>query len=587
MEADLTPPVPDDAPALAGAIVVHAGKLCESADYLRRVLSELSIPTEPLTDHRQTASVNFDTEPMARVYIYQTIYDLAQSEVADRLQNRPALLKGLGLDQPPSQQNISYAWNQFSHRTKTTLEAAARGIAIEARDHDVISEALIPMDLDEGQDPLEDDEQTDSTISRAHVREHGSKVVELARRHGFGEFDSHRAANRVYEDEQILDLFSDACLTQGSAHSEGEAGWFLDENDVCDDSTFLRVIKQFATPENEEVPASVQELEIEDIVAFTELYREELLGAFETATENILETIRHEDPFDDRHVVAAVDFTRVPYHVWPWIDKDEQIPKAEYPPMVSGYKDDGELKHGYTFATITIVGNDVPIILGIEPVKEHSEWEPEAAPADSKGEVVDVLLETAQQYVDLDEVLLDRGFYSNEVYAGIHERGLVYTTPVPKYEDDYEAIKNIQSREGVDAAVKHEVPFAVDGERHHTAEFLYVPATDEDAEGSYAVFVTNREHVAPAEIEHVTNSYNRRWDIENQYKSVKGFLPKTSSTDYRVRLFSFVFASLLYNLWRLTDYLVKVEAGRPIRSAPVVTARTFVRAVGRSLRDVG
>jgi hypothetical protein len=48
MEADLTPPVPDDAPALAGAIVVHARKLCESADYLRRVLSELSIPLNRL-----------------------------------------------------------------------------------------------------------------------------------------------------------------------------------------------------------------------------------------------------------------------------------------------------------------------------------------------------------------------------------------------------------------------------------------------------------------------------------------------------------------------------------------------------------
>lgn len=173
------------------------------------------------------------------------------------------------------------------------------------------------------------------------------------------------------------------------------------------------------------------------------------------------------------------------------------------------------------------------------------------------------------------------------MYAGIHDRGLVYTTPVPKYEDDYEAIEQIQSREGVDAAVKHEVPFAVDGERHHTAEFLYVPATDKDAEGNYAVFVTNRDHVAPEEIEHVTNSYSRRWDIENQYKSVKSFLPKTSSTDYRVRLFSFVFASLLCNLWRLTDYLMRVGTDRPIRSPPVVTARTFVRAVGRSLRDDG
>ncbi|MDL0129301.1 ISNCY family transposase, partial [Halobacterium salinarum] len=154
-------------------------------------------------------------------------------------------------------------------------------------------------------------------------------------------------------------------------------------------------------------------------------------------------------------------------------------------------------------------------------------------------------------------------------------------------EDDYEAIGKIKSKEGVDAAVKNDVPFAINGELHHTAEFLYVPATDEEADGSYAVFVTNRDHVAPKEIMHVTNSYSRRWDIENQYKSVKAFLPRTSSKDYRVRLFSFTFAALLYNLWRLTDYLVKLGTDREIRSPPVVTARTFVRAVSQSLRQGG
>jgi len=347
------------------------------------------------------------------------------------------------------------------------------------------------------------------------------------------------------------------------------------------------VIKQFAMPSGQELPAPLQEYSVEDVVAFTEQFREHLMDAFDAATENILRTIRYEDPFDDRHVVAAVDFTHVPYHVWPWIDKDEGIPKSDYPPMVRGYVEDGELKHGYTFATITIVGNDVPILLGIEPVKERSEWEPDDAPADSKDEVVARLLERAQQYVDLDEVLLDRGFYSSDVYAEIHDRELVYTAPVPKYEDDYEAIKKIQRADGGDAAVKHDVPLAIDGEVHHTAEFLYVPASSDDADGNYAVFVTNRDHVAPDEIAHVTNSYNRRWDIENQYKTVKAFLPKTSSKDYRVRLFSFVFAALLYNLWRLTDYLVKLGTDRDIRSAPVLTARTFVRAVGQSLRAGG
>ena len=574
----------DDAPALAGAIVQHAGAVCETADHLWRVLGRVSIPTNGLTDARQQAKAANGTEPMARLYLYQTIYDLAQSEVADRLEERPALLKELDLETVPSQQSISYAWSQFSEQTKQVLDASAMGIALEAVDNGVIMRARIPIV------PNEDDTEEDGdkqTATREHIREKGSKLVELARRHAFGEFDSHRAENTVYEDEQILDLFSSACLTQGSAHSEGEAGWFLDENDVCDDSTFLRVIKQFAMPADQEVPVSLQEQQIEDIVAFTEVFREYLMNAFDTATENILKTIRYEDPFDDRHVVAAVDFTHVPYHVWPWIDKDKQIPKATYPPMVSGYVDDGELKHGYTFATITIVGNDVPMILGIEGVKEHSDWEPADVPADSKADVVARLLSRAQQYVDINEVLLDRGFYTRKVRAEIHSRDLLYTMPVPKYESDYRAIKKIKSKDGVDAAVNHDVPVGIDGDIDHTAEYLYVPAKSEDADGNYAVFVTNRDHVDPDEIVHVTNSYSRRWDIENQYKSINAYLPKTSSRDYRVRLFNFTFAALLYNLWRLTDFLVKVSIDREVRSPPVVTARTFVRAVGQSLRKVG
>lgn len=195
MTSELTPTLDDDAPALAGAIVYHAGTVCETADHLWRVLSDVSIPTDGLTDNRQQHKVSFGTEPMARVYIYQTIYNLAQSEVADRLENRPALLKRLGLDKPPTQQNISYAWEQFSEQTKSTLDASATGIALEARDHGIISDVLVPTQ------PSDDDTEDKPTVPRAHVCEHGSNVVELARKHGFGEFDSNRAENRVYEDD--------------------------------------------------------------------------------------------------------------------------------------------------------------------------------------------------------------------------------------------------------------------------------------------------------------------------------------------------------------------------------------------------
>ncbi len=463
----------------------------------------MSIPTAGLTDRRQQHKVTYGTEVIARIYLYQQIYGHTQSEAATRLRNRPVLLKDLGVSKASTQQNLSYAYEQLSSQTMAILDAAATGIAQEAVNQGIIMEARVPI-LPNKDDHI--DEGDELIVAREHVREQGGKLVELARRHAFSEFNSHRADNRLYEDEDILDLFSTACLTQGSAHTEGEAGWFLDEKDICDDSTFLRVIKQFAMPADNDLPKPLQEYSIEDVVAFTEEFRTVLMDAFDSATENVLQTIRHENPFDDQHTVAAIDFTHVPYHVWPWIDKEEQIPEADYPPMVSGYKNDGELKYGYVFATITIVGNHVPIILGIEPVKEHSEWEPDDTPSDSKADVVARLLDRAQQYVSLDEVLLDRGFYSDDVYAETHDRDLLYTAPVPKYEDDYKAIKQIESKENVDAAVKHGVPLAIDKGVHHTAEFLYVPATADDADGKYAVFVTNRDRVEPDEIRHVTNS---------------------------------------------------------------------------------
>lgn len=99
---------------------------------------------------------------------------------------------------------------------------------MEAHDQGLITDVLLPPQP--GENDIEETEDQ-STATREYVHDHGSKVVELARRHGFSEFDSGRAGNRIYEDEQIEDLFANACLTQGSAHSEGEASLFLASND--------------------------------------------------------------------------------------------------------------------------------------------------------------------------------------------------------------------------------------------------------------------------------------------------------------------------------------------------------------------
>ena len=569
-----------DSPVVAEALVTHAKAVCDHMDHLWRVVGNLSVPTHLLSDTREESKVDYETEQMARCFLYAEIRGFSHNELADRLENRPALCKQFEFDDPPTQQTISDIWNAFSDGTQRILTESATAIAHVAHEQGVISEALVPEDPDE-----EDDDGPAS--KREWKRQKATKTIELARKHAFPVFDSRRADNRSFEDEAILEMVARIATQTKSANGEDEYGWLTDDDTIASGDTILRVLKQFATPDAEDKQLTLDEIADSDELPDIAMIRDALMGAFDTATDRILSTIRGDDPFDDRHVTAAIDITYERFWPSPWEDYEQGIMKTTFPPMVSGYYKDDEYKRGYKYATITLVGDMAPIILGIEPVKEDSTWEPENSASYSKADLVGRLLDRAQQYVDLDEVVFDRGFHSNAVYAEVADRGLTYLAPVPRYTDDLNAIENIKSTDGVDAGVKHDVELNIDGETNHTAEYLYAPVDDEDADGNYGVYVTNQDHVAPEDIEAVIAEYDRRWDIENQYKSIKEFLPRTSSKDYRVRLCNFVLISLLYNLWRLTDYLIKIGLDQPIRSSPVISANTFILALGDFLRETG
>ena len=72
-----------------------------------------------------------------------------------------------------------------------------------------------------------------------------------------------------------------------------------------------------------------------------------------------------------------------------------------------------------------------------------------------------------------------------------------------------------------------------------------------------------------------TRQYSNRWGIENGYKKSKSFMAKTTSKDQRYRFFNFIFACLLYSLWRLVDLLVKRSLGDD-QSSPRVHGSTFL-----------
>ncbi len=71
-------------------------------------------------------------------------------------------------------------------------------------------------------------------------------------------------------------------------------------------------------------------------------------------------------------------------------------------------------------------------------------------------------------------------------------------------------------------------------------------------------------------------AFRRRWGIETSYRQIGDFLPRTSSPTFSVRLFYFLFAVSLYNLWVLANVLAAPRTGP---QTPQISTRIFRRLI--------
>ncbi len=201
------------------------------------------------------------------------------------------------------------------------------------------------------------------------------------------------------------------------------------------------------------------------------------------------------------------------------------------------------------------MGNAVPIVLDARPVRK----------GEKRKEIVDDLLDSAQEFVHVDEVLMDREFDSQHVLKVVAERGLKYVVP-----------KRMQTSEKAQAKrlLKRDQDYYTTDRKLHLGNDEWLPTTmmyirkrnsERTDYGQYAVFMTN----APAG---AVKEYNYRWEIESGYKSIKRFMAATTSKDFGLRFFYFAFACLLYSIWRAVDLLVQVELTGEYEHSPLITA---------------
>jgi len=534
---DLLDPLSDRARRMTDAysVGIEIAEQLRAGDSLPSSIAESTVRAELLNDgYPEWHPAPYSFLGMVRLLIYREITGDSFRELA-RYQE---LAEPLDLNHVPGESVLSRAWRKrFDDGVREFVQTAAHFVVKEVHDRDFSAPCIRPKSevVDEESRSTEDDE----AAGREFTGEQIYRTTRLARDHGFEGFDSGRAVNATYEDTQFFELQTFmgmvGCGTpQGAPRFQYRHG--PDSGPHGD--THLRAVKQFEP--------------------------DSLIDGFEVATDRLLSVIESEASFR-RPVTAAIDITTVPYYG----DADGMA-------MVSGLDQENR---AFKFATLSIVGQNIPLVLAVEPVRESSAWD-ENLP-NQIHRVVRRLVTRAEEHVPIETVLCDREFDAQRVYQTLSNLGVNYLIPKRINSTEQDVIKRMEAN-GQAVAVESASVHVEAGS--HSMQFLYVPSTKGNGT---TVFATNLR-VGPDEAETFCRRYSRRWQIENEYKSIKSdFLAKTSSKDYRVRLFYFVFAVLLYNIWRLTDFLLKAGVDGEVDYAPVLTAGECVELVCSALIPPG
>lgn len=502
----------------------------------------------------------------------------------------------------------------FSDRTRGACIVIAERLAELAREHGLPApdEVFRP---DENVEPDEVDEDDPTvreltTEKTAEVWEHARPMVlkhwHLKRHHNWQVpeptfFDAH--AHLATESD---DVFPESGLGNMAAKSNHDRVHFP--------STHRRELKKFSIGEIRELHRSV--------------------------TKDLIREARREGELVGK-LSVAIDVTKG----HPWTGEVERNPDgSNAEPYVLGYKNDNDTRTQYYFqwANIQIVGLDIPLILDMVPV--HRGYSRGDIVDDLLEHATDMVddIETVYMDADYDSAAVKNAAEKHGVYymnrksrdrtdkkrmrrmwdnqkavrvfdeedrQGMPMRKTVYVPHIAVNDDEddedsddglrQELLSDFGEAGGDSDEMPDESPFEslLDDMREEEGG----EDGDVDPTQMYVPFETNhpladkrgangRDEISKKEQRHgaarMVRQYGRRWGIENGYKKVGHFLPRSGSKDPVLRFFGFAFAATLCNCWRLVDLMVKLTVEDDPDYTPLVTASRFL-AVAEGMFGLG
>ncbi len=497
----------------------------EAHDSVDDLVCELPLQYVNFDVHdRYSGSTKFGMSLLFRVFLLKEVHGWEhETALLEYLAQQPSTQHQLGFETLPNQSTLWRTWHyRFPTDLRETITESARTILKQADRRNVET----PRTPAQSSSYHVVDNEND--FGRQTLLDSADKLTDDLVRVVYPAFSLGRNSHCEIHANAFWDLQTYLGLRENLAANEGARSFTLES-------------RRDRTPLGHTHRTHLRDLSIDEI---REMYCE--------AIGRLLDRVAETAAFH-RAGIVAIDTTE---------DNPFTGDRTGHEEEILGTKD-GE--YAYQWATIQLVGNAVPIVLDARPVRK----------GDSRLEIVRDLLDSAQEHVIVDNVLMDREFDSQHILEEIDQRGLRYVVPKRMQTSEQAQAQRLLQWDQ-DQYVTDRNLLLNDDERHETTLIYRRRDNSERTDyRQYSVFMTNGD---PS----LLREYDYRWEIESGYKSVKRFMAATTSKNFVLRFFYFVFACLLYSIWRAVDLLVQIDVTGEYERSPIVTANTVLTLLKRT-----
>ncbi|KYK27667.1 hypothetical protein AYK20_08035 [Thermoplasmatales archaeon SG8-52-1] len=456
--------------------------------------------------------IKFSYDSLIKLVLYQKLKGIKfQTQLRKYLKKHKKERYRLGFDRLPDRRTINYFINHIL--TDETKELLDYTTCEIIRISEKF-EIIFDINLLKPEKPIKETKERNQYILRDKKTREVSKIL---KRRITPFIDLRLGKNCIYKKKEFIELFIHLGLNQNFAESGSKI--FKELKGISPNAdTFFYHLKKYT---------NIQE--VQDL--YTRLF------------EIIWEITKQSNAFDiRRRVDLAVD-----YHEWFFYGNRKAI-------MVMGKMPERGTDKCYKFITINIVENGKRFTLLALPVGHF----------DTKEGLLTKLIYFAKKRIKIRRIYVDRGFFDSksiETLQRHHTKYLIPCTENPR-------IKKILNVASPPRIIK-------DYDMKNTKFNVAIVKDENNQCRAFATNIDfNEDEVGLSE--RLFYLYSKRWGIETSYRVKKhSFRAKTTSKNYNIRLFYFLFSVLLYNLWILADILIWFHLFGFIGEGHRVTSKVF------------